>query len=192
GFHFIDLNPAKTDHLQQLCEGRSNVEIHTGDANQHLKGLLPTIQYTDYKRALCLLDPYGLHLDWEVMQIAGQLGTIDMFLNFPIMDMNRNALLWKPESAEPDDVARMTRFWGDDSWRQVAWADNKQADMFRETDQEKQPNKVIAEAFRERLKKVAGFVHVPEPLPMTNKKNAVLYYLFFAAKNPAAGSIIGD
>jgi three-Cys-motif partner protein len=192
GFHFIDLNPAKTDHLQQLCEGRKDVWIHTDDANQRLKELLPTIRYDDYKRALCLLDPYGLHLDWEVMQLAGELGTIDLFLNFPIMDMNRNALFWRPELADPDDIARMTRFWGDESWRQVAWADSKQPDMFKEIAQEKQPNKVIAEAFRERLKKVAGFAHVPEPLPMFNRKNAVVYYLFFAAKNPTAGNIIKD
>jgi three-Cys-motif partner protein len=170
GFHFIDLNPAKTGHLEQLCKGRENVWIHTDDANERLKMLLPTFKYENYKRALCLLDPYGLQLDWEVMQMAGQLGTIDMFLNFPIMDMNRNAFLWKPELADPDDIARMTRFWGDDSWRQVAWADSKQPDMFRVTEQEKQPNKVIAEAFRERLKKVAGFTYVPEPLPMTNRK----------------------
>ena len=190
GFHFIDLNPAKTGHLEQLCEGRENVWIHTNDANKRLKMLLPTFKYENYKRALCLLDPYGLQLDWEVMQMAGQVGTIDMFLNFPIMDMNRNAFLWKPELADPDDIARMTRFWGDDSWRQVAWADSKQPDMFRVTELEKQPNKVIAEAFRERLKKVAGFTYVPEPLPMTNSKNAVVYYLFFAARNPAAGNII--
>ena len=52
------------------------------------------MQYEEYASVLfCLLDPYGLHLDWEVMRTAGELGTIDMFLNFPIMDMNRNALL---------------------------------------------------------------------------------------------------
>lgn len=31
---------------------------------------------------------------------------------------------------------------------------------------EKQPNDVIAEAFKERLKKVAGFKYVPEPVPI--------------------------
>ena len=108
------------------------------------------------------------------------------------MDMNRNALFWKPEEADQEDIARMTRFWGDEFWKQVAWVDSKQGDIFGATEQEKQSNKVIAEAFRERLKKVAGFAHVPEPLPMTNKKNAVIYYLFFAAKNPTAGNIIAD
>lgn len=192
GFHFIDMNPAKTAHLEQLCTGHGNVDVHTGDANQHLKELLPTIKWGDYKRALCLLDPYGLHLDWEVMEIAGKLGTIDMFLNFPIMDMNRNALLWKPELADSDDIARMTRFWGDESWKQAAYADSKQVDMFGLIEQEKQPNKAIAAAFRERLQKVAGFDVVPEPLPMINRKNAVVYYLFFASKKPVAKSIIDD
>jgi len=190
GFHFIDMNPAKTAHLGQLCEGRTNVFIHTGDANQRLKEVLPTIRFAEYKRALCLLDPYGLHVDWEVMQIAGQLGTIDMFLNFPIMDMNRNALFWKPELAEAADIARMTLFWGDESWRQAAYAESKQTDMFGQAEQEKQPNKAVAAAFRERLEKAAGFDYVPDPLPMTNSRNAIVYYLFFASRKPVAANII--
>ena len=57
---------------------------------------------------------------------------------------------------------------------------------------EKQTNEAIAESFRERLQKVAGFKHVPEPAPMRNSKGAVLYYLFFAAQQPAAEKIVKD
>jgi three-Cys-motif partner protein len=192
GFYFIDMNADKTAHLQKLCEGRTNVEIHTGDANPYLKKLIPTIRYDEYKRALCLLDPYGLHLDWEVMQLAGQSQTVDMFLNFPIMDMNRNAIWREPNKASAEDIARMNRFWGDDSWQQVAYAPSKQSSMFFETDTEKQSNSVIVEAFRERLRKVAGFAFVPEPLPMTNRNNAVVYYLFFGSKKPVAENIISS
>ena len=56
--------------------------------------MLPIIHYKKYNRALCLLDPYGLHLDWGVMLLAGQSRAIDLFLNFPVMDMNRNAI-WR-------------------------------------------------------------------------------------------------
>jgi three-Cys-motif partner protein len=62
-----------------------------------LENIFPNVKYENYRRALCLLDPYGLHLKWEVIQTAGRMGTIDMFLNFPIMDMNRNALWRNPE-----------------------------------------------------------------------------------------------
>jgi hypothetical protein len=50
----------------------------------------------------------------------------------------------------------------------------------------------IAAAFRERLRKVAGFTYVPEPLAMRNKINAVLYCLFFVAANKTAEKIIKD
>ena len=192
-FHFIDMNKDKTAYLDKLRDGRANIEITTGDTNPYLKQLLPTIKYSEYRRALVLLDPYGLHLDWEVMQIAGQLKTVDMFLNFPVMHINRNVLRHDHNQAVPQDVARMTRFWGDESWRDVAYVDSGQANLFdTEPEKLKQDNPVIAAAFRERLQKVAGFKYVPQPLPMRNKNNAVLYYLFFASANDTGRKIVED
>ena len=115
GFYFIDMDEDKTAHLQQLCLGRTDVHIHTGDTNLYLiERLLPMIQFRNYNRALCLLDPYGLHLDWEVMAQAGKSQAVDMFLNFPVMDMNRNAIWRNPERVPRAGVERMTRFWGDE------------------------------------------------------------------------------
>jgi hypothetical protein len=39
---------------------------------------------------------------------------------------------------------------------------------------------------------VAGFKHVPEPLPMRNTKGATVYYLFFASHKPTAENIVID
>lgn len=190
-FYFIDIDGAKTDYLKQTCGDRQDVEIHTEDSVAYLKTLLPTIRWQDYKRALCLLDPYGLHLDWEVMRLAGQSGAVDMFLNFPVMDMNPNAIWRDPKNAPTDGIERMTRFWGDDSWRKVAYADDP-PDLFGHTRKVKQGNDAIVQGFQKRLKKVAGFQYVPEPLPMRNKMNAVVYYLFFASAKPVAENIIKD
>jgi three-Cys-motif partner protein len=191
GFYFIDMDADKTAHLQKLCEGRSNVHIHTGDSNSYLiKELLPTIQFRKFNRALCLLDPYGLHIDWEVMLRAGQSRAVDMFLNFPVMDMNRNAIWTTPERAPQDGIERMTRFWGDESWKRAAYAESRQGELFAACDLEKQPNATIVDAFRDRLNKVAGFQFVPKPLPMKNSNKAVVYYLFFASPKPVAEKII--
>jgi three-Cys-motif partner protein len=87
----------------------------------------------------------------------------------------------------------MNRFWGDDSWRKIAWVESSQQSLFGDPPELiKQDNDTIAEAFRERLRKVAGFAYVPEPLPMKNSNNAVVYYLFFASQKPVAKKIIED
>jgi three-Cys-motif partner protein len=193
GFYFIDMDADKTAYLQKLCEGRRDVHIHTGDSNLYLtKELLPLIQFRKFNRALCLLDPYGLHLDWEVMLQAGQSEAVDMFLNFPVLDMNRNAIWRNLEQVPQEGVERMTRFWGDDSWKQAAYIKSAQQNLFSGPDFVKQANDVIVTAFRNRLQKVAGFSFVPEPLPMKNSNNAVVYFLFFASQKPVAQKIILD
>jgi three-Cys-motif partner protein len=193
GFFFIDMNEKKTAHLQSLCAGRKDVHIETGDASKYLiDKLLPTIKYENYDRALCLFDPYGLHLRWRAMEMAGQSRAIDMFLNFPVMDMNRNAIWRNPGDVPKEGIARMNLFWGDESWRDVAYVQNSQGNLFGPPDLIKQGNEAIVEAFRERLKKVAGFRFVADPLPMRNSTNAVVYYLFFASQKPVAEKIIRD
>ena len=54
---------------------------------------------------------------------------------------------------------------------------------------EKEPNEVIAQAFKRRLKEEAGFDFVPEPLAMENSRGAIVYYLFFASQNKTAEKI---
>jgi three-Cys-motif partner protein len=192
-FYFIDMDTHKAKHLATLCDGRADVDVITGDATTYLiEKLLPTIQYEKYNRALCLLDPYGLHLDWDVMFKAGQSRAIDLFLNFPVMDMNRNAIWHNPENAPKDGIERMNRFWGDESWRRAAYAESDQGNLFSAPELVKQKNAAIVQAFQERLRKVAGFEFVPDPLPMRNSNNAVVYYLFFASQKPVAKKIIED
>src|SRR5262245_3410898 len=185
--YLIDLDGNRVESLRAVVGSRSDVTLLEGDCNELLlKEILPSVRYDEYRRALCLLDPYGLDLRWEVIELAGKLRTIDLFLNFPIMDMNRNALWTHADRVRPADASRMTAFWGDESWKQAAYRRSPQESLFGEEQLEKAPNEAVVEAFRHRLKKVAGFANVPAPLPMRNRTNAVVYYLFFAAKHDTA------
>jgi three-Cys-motif partner protein len=191
GFYFIDVDAEKTAYLRKQFGSRSDVHIYTGDCNAILTNeLLRTIQWEQYNRALCVLDPYGLQLDWEVMWQAGQSRAVDMFLNFPVMDMNRNAIWKNPDKIPPGGVERMTRFWGDESWKQAAYATSPQTGLFGAPETVKQANEQIVSAFKKRLKEVAGFAHVAEPLPMRNSTKAVVYYLFLASPKSVAEKII--
>jgi three-Cys-motif partner protein len=169
--HLIDSDENRVAELKRLTVGNKTVHVHNGDANQILPDkVFPTIKYEEFRLALCILDPYGLHLHWKVIAEAARTGTIEIFLNFPTLDINRNVLLWKPENASPEDVERMNALWGDESWRDVAYSTT--GNLFGWP--EKQPMEVIAEAFRERLQKVAGFKYVPEPVPMRSSKRDTL------------------
>jgi three-Cys-motif partner protein len=192
GYWFIDLDADKTDYLRSVCRDRTDVHIHTGDANIYLsETVLPEIQYEKFTRALCLLDPYALHLSWDVILQAGTSRAVDMFLNFPVMDMNRNAIWRNPERVPTNGIERMTRFWGDESWRQAAYGESPQGNLFGR-EMVKQGNEQIAAAFGSRLKTVAGFNFVSDPLPMRNSRNAVVYYLFLASQKAVARKIITD
>jgi len=187
-YHLVDLDSEKAENLRSLTTGRPNVHIYDGDCNKLIRSkIFPRARYEDYRRALCILDPYGLHLDWEVMRDAGQMKSIEIFLNFPVMDMNMNVLKRNPENVDGGQVARMNSFWGDASWRDAAYS--AEGLLFGE---EKTDNATVANAFRERLQRVAGFEYVPEPMPMRNSKGAIVYYLFFASPNKTGKKIVTD
>ncbi len=187
-YHFIDLDGDKVDRLRQTVGERRNVFFHKGDCNKVLLAeVFPRCRYEDYRRALCLLDPYGLNVNWEVLRQAGGMKSIEIFYNFMIMDANMNVLWRSPEKVQASQVPRMDAVWGDHSWVQAAY--KKIPGLFGEME-EKTTNKALIEAFRDRLKKVAGFEYVPEPMPMRNSKGSVIYYLFFASPNRTGGKIV--
>ncbi|MGE0737090.1 MAG: three-Cys-motif partner protein TcmP [Alphaproteobacteria bacterium] len=186
-FHFIDLNSEKLDFLRAQIPERSDVKLYNGDANEVLASqVLPQIKWNQYQRALCVLDPYGLQLDWRIIEMAGKSRSVEIFLNFPTMDMNRNAL-WNDPSKVPDHYKeRMTRYWGDETWRKAAYT--TQGNLFGY--EEKAGNAEVAEAFRQRLKSIADFKYVPSPLPLRNSSGAIVYYLFFASQNDTGRKIV--
>jgi three-Cys-motif partner protein len=189
-FHFVDLDGTCAELLRQKAAGKNNVTVHEGDCNEVLlREVFPRYRYDDYRRAVCLLDPYELNPNWEVVQTAGRMRSIEIFLNFMIMDANRNVLWADPDRVRHDQVVRMNAFWGDESWREAAYRTTP--GLFEDMS-EKARNDAIVGAYQRRLREVAGFKHVPDPFPMRNSKGAVVYYLLFASQNETGASIVKD
>jgi three-Cys-motif partner protein len=191
-YYFIDTDGEKIAELNKIAENHLEVYILHGDCNTILlTEVFPKVRWKDKRRGLCLLDPYGLDLNWQVIKTAGEMRSIDMILNFPVMAMNRN-VLWRRnlEGIDPSDINRMNAFWGDDSWKTVAY--RPVTNLFGETVEFKENNNTIALAFKERLINVAGFKYVPDPIPMRNSNRAIIYYLFFASQQQVAHDIMKD
>ena len=192
-YHFIDLDERRVASLEQISRERSDVKVYHGDCNTILvQEVFPKARFKEYKRALCILDPYGLDLEWRVIAEAARMGSVEIFLNFPVADINRNVLWRNREGVSVEQAARLTRFWGDESWRDIAYHPSSQATLWGDRADEKSTNDEVAEAFRQRLKTVAGFKHVPEPMAMRNSNHAIVYYLYFASHKPVAAGIVRD
>ena len=190
-YHFIDAHAGKTAKLRKQAGARSDVFIYSGDCNEILlTKVFPRADYGQYKRALCLLDPYNINLTWEVIAAAGKAKSIEIFVNFMMMDINRNALRKNPNKAVKSKTDQVTRLWGDDSWLDAGY--DQVPTLFDQDVPIKVSNERFAEAFRQRLINKAGFKYVPKPMPMKTKTNAVIYYLYFASQYEAGMDIVTD
>lgn len=186
--HLIDLDGGRAKRLRELTKNDPRVRVHQGDCNKVLlQDVFPRCHFRDYRRALCLLDPYRLNVNWEVLETAGRLGSVDVFYNFMIMDGNRN-VFWRDSSKiTPAAAKRMDAVWP--RWRLGAYHTTQ--DLFGDV-HTKASNEDIADAFREDLRNVARFKYVPEPLPMRNSQGAILYYLYLASPKAVAAEIVKD
>jgi len=188
--HLIDLDGSRAAALRRLSAGDPRVTVYQGDSNDVLlRDVFPRYRWEDFRRALCLLDPYGLNIGWKVLETAGKMKSVEVFYNFMIMDANMNVFMRDPGKVSPEQAARMDFVWGDQTWRTAAY--RRAQDLFGERE-EKATNEEIAESFRRRLEEVAGFKYVPQPMPMRNSKGAVVYYLYFASPNEIGGKIVAD
>jgi three-Cys-motif partner protein len=189
--HFIEGNSDKASELTKWVGHDSRAHVHVGDANAVLlHSVLPRCRYEDRARGLCLLDPYGLTVDWTVLRAIGQMRSVEIFFNFMVVGANRN-VLWRDQTkVGPTRRALLTRVWGDETWLPVAY--REEPDLFGTQTRKISGNAALIRAYRERLRLVAGFAYVPDPIPMKNTRNGTVYYLFFASPNQTANRIVTD
>lgn len=195
-YHFVDIDPDRVKELEKLVKQSTHqCYVYHGDCNKVLlERIFPKIEEERFGKGLCLLDPYGLHLNWGVVKAAGKTGKIEIFLSFPVMDMQRNVFRHDRNNVEETQLRRMNEFWGNERWQELVWGVSPQMDLFGEMKEEKlaKTTETVVAAYRLRLKENAGFEYVPEPIPMLNTKGGVVYYLFFASPKELGAKIAKD
>jgi three-Cys-motif partner protein len=186
-YHFIEQNPDKAALLREVTAHRNEAQVHTGDFGEILPNLLDRCQWKDFARGLCLLDPYGLSVDYELLKKIAAMKTVEIFFNFMLVGANRN-VLWNvdPATISPRRAALMTRVWGHDRWPDELY--EREKGLFGDI-HTKVSNERVIDAYRKRLLE-AGFTYVPKPIAMKNRVNAPVYYLYFASPNKTGASIV--
>jgi three-Cys-motif partner protein len=189
-YHFIESNPQKAAVLRQIVAKQPRTaKVYEEDYREKLPSLLERCRYEDRARGLCLLDPYGLTVDYDLLEQIAATQTVEIFFNFMLVSANRN-VLWRidPSKIAPKRAAMMRRVWGNDEWPAAAY--EKEASLFGDISVKASNDRIIG-AYRQRLSE-AGFAYVAAPIPMRNSTNAAIYYLFFCSPKAVAADIVED
>jgi three-Cys-motif partner protein len=184
---FIEQNEERARELEQLKAEfpakADQIEIVPSDANRYLQNWCAHSNW-QMTRAVVFLDPYGMQVEWPLIQAIAATQAIDLWILFPL-GIAVNRLLTKAEPPPPEWADRLSRLFGTDTWQTAFYPSQKVLTLFGEQDiQCKQANfAMIGSFFVDRLRTVFTAV-ADNPLPLCNSRNVPLYLLCFAAGNP--------
>jgi len=196
---FIERDPQRVTALKLLRQDRPDqadcIEVMPGDCNTVLcNTVVPRFarqrNKKSKKRGVVFLDPYTTNVEWSTIKCISSTSALEIFLNFPIMALNREVLWGNIEGVPAESLARMDRFWGSAEWQKYAYVEVDT--LFEGIAQRKvlKASERLIEVFRSRLGEL--FSYVTTQVVMTNSKNAALYCLMFAGPNKTGRNIAQD
>jgi len=187
-YRFVELGREECDALKErisASERKDTVRIFQGDCNNEVDHIVAEIQQLDRQRIegkystlnLAFLDPEGLEIQWKTVEKLGQIGRMDLIINFSTSGFTRNAkqLIGKTETT------RLDNFFGTQEWkeiyRQVVDKDNT---VIR---------RAMLDFYKKRLSSLGYIIDyereiAPSEQVFRNRRNAQIYTLIFASKHP--------
>jgi len=94
---FIDKDARRAAELERLQDefAYRDIDIYQGDSNDIIVNkVIPQISRNE--RAFLLIDPYGMGVKWQTIELAARVGTFEVFVNYPLMAIFRNVVRGSP------------------------------------------------------------------------------------------------
>lgn len=180
---FIERNSQKCLELEKLKNEyphlSSRIQIENADADTYIS---QWCQETNWKstRAVMFLDPFGMQVEWSLLEKIADTKSIDLWLLVPI-GMGANRLMPREGLPPPAWQRKLTLFFGNDDWSKNFYGPKQQPGLFDKGDEREKTAspEEIAAYFVSRLNEI--FVGVADnPLIQRNSKKAMLFLLCFA------------
>lgn len=183
---FIERNHRKCEELKKLKDEyqaqADRIQVEQADATDYLK---QWISQTDWRRtrAVMFLDPFGMQVEWTLLEAIARTEAIDLWLLVPL-GMGVNRLLTRNGLPRDEWAVKLTAFFGSDEWKQEFYRPRQQPGLFdRGDEKEKAANHDHLKAyFVKRLSEIFAGV-APNPLTQKNSNNSPMFLLCFAAGN---------
>lgn len=132
------------------------------------------------------MDPFATQVEWATVQTISSFGALDMWLLFPLSAIARML----PTSKKPEDIDsawanRLTRIYGDESWR-CLYQESRQQSLFGPL-QEERPLGVdgLLEIYKRNLQLAFGARLLEESVTLKTASNSPLFELIFCVGSPS-------
>lgn len=195
-YYFIDKKQSAVIQLEErlMSYHRSGrrIECRSGDANHQLALLANALEKNPSLKALVLLDPFGMQINWSSIQRLGRNG-VDLWILIPT-GVIVNRLLDK--EGKLTHLEKLKSFFGldEEAIRSLFYGKDPQLTLF-ETEEIpfkiEKPIRRIREIYVERLKTVFSYAS-ETPLIMVNRCNCPIYHFACASNNKTAVDIATD
>lgn len=190
-FHRYLLNDVKQSNVNALQKSvledfshlAERVELTRLDANEMLRQLCRSQNWKE-TRAVVFLDPFGLQINYETLQLLGKTGAVDLWYLVPVFAMYRQVS--GDGQINPDGGPRVDAALGTRVWRDVAVVEESSVDLFNQPQFRSKRAVDIAwfeKVAKQRLGDAFGGRVLDETLPL-GRNGIQEFSLMFAWANP--------
>ena len=187
---FLEKDPNRFGELETLKRRypARRILIKNVEANGYLRKWCASIDWKT-TRAVMFLDPFGMQIDWSLLEIIANTKGVDLWLLFPLGAAVMR-LLQKREPPPQAWADRVTAVFGTESWRDEFYKLRTNDTLFgqEQVEEREADYQAIAEFFIRRLAGIFERV-ARNPRVLKNSKNCPLYLFCFAAGNPRGAPI---
>lgn len=169
------------EHLRKEHTGR-DIQIENSDANEYLSNLQ---QNWKLWRGVLFLDPFATQVEWSTFETIAGFKALDTWILFPLSAIARML----PTSCQPDDISlewakRLTRIFGDESWRTL-YQEDPQRNLFRDVEYQRVPGvDGLINLYKKKLRNLFGQRLLEKSRSLKNSKNSRLFEFMFCVGNP--------
>lgn len=181
-YYFIEHNAEHADELQSLIDQHPRgglAKLARGSARDMLWPILMGLDRRD-TRGVLFLDPFGLQVDWSMLQRIANTKLLDVFFLVSLSGLYRNAAVNQAKLQQGHEAA-LTRFLGTDEWKHAVYV-RKQGDLFGDDLVTRAPGyEGMLDFATKRLREV--FPYASDPCLLGSANGAPLFALYFAVSN---------
>jgi len=194
-YYFVEKDPQNAILLSERTKDSfptKNIEVKQSDCNDELRNLASFLNSVNGKKhkVLAYIDPCGMQLEWNSLQILKNL-SVDLWILVPT-GMGVNRLLVNDGNISDAWLDKLSTFLGmtHQEIKDYFYKSKTLNTLFGEetiTYKEEDAINKSALLYRERLQDI--FKKVTEPFILKTPNNAILYHFFMASNNDSAINI---